>query len=66
MIELNLKPKDTVCILGKNIPEWSIVNLAAMMIGCVPVVNRFVFYLIFEGDLQNKLWKRSSTYSQSY
>lgn len=40
MIELNLKPKDTICILGRNIPEWSIVNLAALMIGCVPVVNR--------------------------
>jgi long-chain acyl-CoA synthetase len=34
---LGLKKNDKICILSKNRPEWCILCLASMCIGCIPV-----------------------------
>ncbi|MEM7302091.1 MAG: long-chain fatty acid--CoA ligase [Pseudomonadota bacterium] len=36
LIHFGVKPGDTVCILGSNQPEWTIMALAAMMAGGAP------------------------------
>lgn len=37
LIGLGLEPGDRVAIMGPNVPSWTIVDLAAMSAGCVPV-----------------------------
>lgn len=36
LVALGVQPGETVCILGFNRPEWSIMDLATMMVGAVP------------------------------
>ena len=37
LMGLGLEPGDKVAIMGPNVPSWTIVDLAAMSAGCVPV-----------------------------
>lgn len=36
LIGLGVQPGDIVCILGFNRPEWSVMDMAAMVVGAVP------------------------------
>lgn len=36
LIALGVQPGQAVCILGFNRPEWSVMDMAAMMVGAVP------------------------------
>ncbi|KZL09428.1 Long-chain-fatty-acid--CoA ligase FadD15 [Pseudovibrio axinellae] len=36
LLALDVKPGDVVCILSYNRPEWTILDVAAMMIGAIP------------------------------
>lgn len=36
LVALGVRPGDAVCILGFNRPEWTTMDLAAMMVGAIP------------------------------